>query len=117
MTSVDRAVDVDKVLPALDEEFDAIIGLAASLAPGDWERPTACPGWSVKDNLAHVIGTEAMLAGRPLPEVELGDASHLRNDIARFNEHWVESYRRGPRPPCSTTCEGSSPSGGRRWRP
>jgi uncharacterized protein (TIGR03083 family) len=75
MTSVDPAVDVDKVLPALDEQFDSILDLAASLGPDDWERPTACPGWSVKDNLAHVIGTEAMLAG---------------------NERWVESYRPGP---------------------
>src|SRR4029450_9307292 len=96
MTSVDRAVDVDKVLPALDEQFDAVISLAESLTPEDWERPTACPGWSVKDNLAHVIGTEAMLAGRPMPEVELGDVSHVRNDIGRFNEAWVESYRAAP---------------------
>src|SRR5262245_49637957 len=96
MTSVDPALDIDKVLPALDEEFDAILDLAASLEPDDWERPTACPGWSVKDNLAHVIGTEAMLAGRAMPDVELGEVSHLRNDIGRFNEHWVESYRPGP---------------------
>ncbi len=96
MTSVDRAVDVDKVLPALDEQFEAILGLAEGLSPEDWERPTACPGWSVKDHLAHVIGTEAMLAGRPAPEVELGDVSHVRNDIGRFNEMWDESYRPAP---------------------
>jgi uncharacterized protein (TIGR03083 family) len=96
MTRVDPVVDVDKVLPALDEQFDAIIGLAESLAPADWERPTACPGWSVKDHLAHVIGTEAMLAGRPAPEVEPSDVSHVRNDIGRFNEIWVESYRGAP---------------------
>ena len=96
MTSVDRAVDVDKVLPALDEQFDAIVELAESLAPEDWERTTACPGWTVKDNVAHVIGTEAMLAGRSTPEVELGDLSHVRNDIGRFNELWVERYRPEP---------------------
>src|SRR5262245_13080213 len=96
MTSVDMAVDVDKVLPALDEEFDSILDLAASLEPEDWARPTACPGWSVQADLAHVIGHEAMLAGRPTPDVELAEMSHLRNDIGRFNEHWVESYRPGP---------------------
>ncbi|HZM41802.1 MAG TPA: maleylpyruvate isomerase family mycothiol-dependent enzyme [Acidimicrobiales bacterium] len=96
MTSVDRAVDVDKVLPALDEQFDAIVELAESLAPEDWERTTACPGWTVKDNVAHVIGTEAMLAGRSTPEVELGDLPHVRNDIGRFNELWVERYRPEP---------------------
>lgn len=96
MTSVDTAVDVDKVLTALDEEFDAIVELAAGLDPADWERPTACPGWTVQDNLAHVIGIEAMLLGRPQPEVELGDLSHLRNDLARSNEVWVEGYRHRP---------------------
>jgi uncharacterized protein (TIGR03083 family) len=96
MTSVDTAVDVDKVLTALDEEFDAIVELAAGLGPEDWERPTACPGWTVQDHLAHVIGIEAMLQGRPQPEVELGDLSHLRNDFARVNEVWVEGYRHRP---------------------
>ncbi len=96
MTSVDTAVDVDKVLTALDEEFDAIVELAAGLGPEDWERPTACPGWTVQDHLAHVIGIEAMLQGRPQPEVELGDLSHLRNDFARANEVWVEGYRHRP---------------------
>lgn len=94
MTVVDR----DAVVAALDEEFDSVIGLAADLAPAEWDLPTACPGWTVKDNLSHVIGTEAMLLGRPAPDVDLpDDLPHVRNDIGRFNEQWVESYR--PRPP------------------
>lgn len=100
MTVVDR----DQVVATLDEAFDAVIALAEGLAPGEWDLPTACPGWSVKDNVSHVIGTEAMLLGRPLPEVELpDDLAHVRNDIGRFNEVWVETYR--PRRPAEVVAD------------
>ncbi len=90
MTTVDR----DAVVVALDDVFDGLVALAEDLGPDDWDRPTACPGWSVKDQVSHVIGTEAMLLGRPNPEVDLpDDLAHVRNDIGRFNEAWVEAYR------------------------
>jgi uncharacterized protein (TIGR03083 family) len=87
-------VDRDRVVAALDEEWEALIALGAELEPEDWERPTACPGWSVKDQYAHIIGTESMLLGRASPETDLpADLPHVHNDIGRFNEVWVESYR------------------------
>jgi uncharacterized protein (TIGR03083 family) len=87
-------VDRDAVVAALDEEFDALLALARELSTEQADLPTACPGWTVKDNLSHVIGTEAMLLGRPNPEVELpDDLPHVRNDIGRVNEQWVEWYR------------------------
>jgi uncharacterized protein (TIGR03083 family) len=64
--------------------------------PSLWRRPTDCPGWSVQDHFAHVIGTESMLLGRPTPGVEIGDPEHVRNDIGRANEQWVESFRARP---------------------
>jgi|SoiMethySBSTD1v2_1073268.scaffolds.fasta_scaffold418023_2 uncharacterized protein (TIGR03083 family) len=90
-------VDREAAIAALAEEWDALFALAADLAPDDWDRPTACPGWTVKDNLSHVLGTEAMLLGRPTPDVDISHRdADLRNDIARFNEHWVEAYRSRP---------------------
>jgi uncharacterized protein (TIGR03083 family) len=87
-------VDRDRVVAALDEEWDALIALGAELEPEDWQRPTACPGWSVKDQYAHIIGTESMLLGRASPEIDLpADLPHVHNDIGRFNEVWVEAYR------------------------
>ena len=94
MTIVDR----DAVVAALDEQFDAVVAIADDLGADDADRPTACPGWSVKDHLSHIVGTEAMLLGRDNPQVDLpDDLPHVRNDIGRFNEAWVEWYR--PRPP------------------
>ena len=87
-------VDRDHAVAVLDEQFDAVIALAEGLAPGDWDLPTACPGWSVKDNVVHVVSVEAMLLGRPTPEVALpDDLPHVRNDFGRVNEQWIESYR------------------------
>jgi uncharacterized protein (TIGR03083 family) len=87
-------LDRDRLVAVLDEQFDAVLDLARGLDDHEWDQPTACPGWSVKDNLVHVIGTEAMLLGRPTPEVDLpDDLPHVRNDIGRFNEQWIEAYR------------------------
>lgn len=90
-------VERDAAIAALAEEWDALFALAGDLGPDDWDRPTACPGWSVKDNVSHVLGTESMLLGRPTPDVDISHRDpELRNDIARFNEHWVEAYRSRP---------------------
>jgi uncharacterized protein (TIGR03083 family) len=92
-------VDRDQAIAVLDEQFDAVVALAEGLVPEEWDVPTACPGWSVKDNLVHVIGVEAMLLGRPTPEVTLPEElPHVRNDFGRVNEQWVESYRGRPIP-------------------
>lgn len=86
-------VDRSHIVAALDEVWDALVNLAAELAIEDWTAPTDCPGWTVKDIYAHIIGTESMLLGRPAPAVELpANLPHVRNDMGRFNETWVLSY-------------------------
>jgi uncharacterized protein (TIGR03083 family) len=81
----------------LDAAYDGFVGLAESLDPGDWAQPTACPGWSVQDNVSHVIGVESVLLGRPTPAVEVPDVlPHVRNELGRSNEMWVEAYRSRP---------------------
>jgi uncharacterized protein (TIGR03083 family) len=63
MTTVDR----EQTIAALDEQWDALTALAIDLAADDWDRPTACPGWSVKDVYSHIVGTESSLLGRSTP--------------------------------------------------
>ncbi|MGQ0823712.1 MAG: maleylpyruvate isomerase family mycothiol-dependent enzyme [Actinomycetota bacterium] len=67
--------------------------LCAPLTEEEWNLPTDCPGWTVRDHVAHMIGTENMLAGVQPPPVDLGDTPHVRNDIGKFNEQWVAVYR------------------------
>lgn len=46
---------------AANETWTAVGELISSLEPDDWNRPTPCVGWSVKDVLAHLGHVEGML--------------------------------------------------------
>ncbi len=57
--------------------IDAIAGCCARIdamcAPLDesgWRKPTALPGWDVKDVVAHLASLEAMFLGRDEPAHE-----------------------------------------------
>lgn len=87
-------VDRDHIVDALNEEWDALVGLAAELAPADWDQPTDLPGWTVKDCYAHIVGTESILLGRAAPDVEVpDDIPHVHNELGRANEAWVIAHR------------------------
>jgi uncharacterized protein (TIGR03083 family) len=46
---------------ASNEAWTSVGSLIASLEPNDWNRPTPCVGWSVKDVLAHLGHIEGIL--------------------------------------------------------
>jgi uncharacterized protein (TIGR03083 family) len=77
----------------LEEVWSSIARLGESLTEADWKAPTECPGWTVQDNLVHVLGIESVLLGRPQPDLPAPDAPYVKNDIGRSNEVWVEAYR------------------------
>jgi uncharacterized protein (TIGR03083 family) len=89
------SIPKDRTVAALGEVWASLDELLGELTDDDWRRPTPLPGWSVQDNVSHIVGTEAMLAGEPGPNIEIDrEASdHVRNDIGAFNEQWVESLR------------------------
>ena len=66
------------------------------IGPVQWELATDCPGWTVRGQLAHLIGIGRMLLGEapPPPRAILPD--HARNGYAELNEPWVEARRRIP---------------------
>jgi len=88
-------LDKDVVVPALAAEWASIDELLDSLTPAQWAAPTALPGWSVQDNVAHIIGTECLLAGRTAPpcDADVRGFAHVHNDIGAANETWVEGMR------------------------
>ncbi len=82
------------LISRLDEVWGDIVQLCDGLTDEQWATPTDCPGWTVKDNVAHMIGTERMLAGeQPEPAEGSGDQPHVRNDIGKVNEQWIAGYR------------------------
>jgi uncharacterized protein (TIGR03083 family) len=85
----------DATIDALVQEWASLVDLLEQLEPDEWDSPTPLPGWAVRDVVAHLIGTEAMLAGETAPEAAR-DATrppHVRNDIGEFNEQWVTVLR------------------------
>lgn len=82
-----------RVIEALKTEWETISNFCLELTDEEWDMNTDCSAWSVKDNLSHMIGTELFLTGQKLPDIDLGDTSHLKNDIAKMNELWVEERR------------------------
>ncbi|MGD0393385.1 MAG: maleylpyruvate isomerase family mycothiol-dependent enzyme [Acidimicrobiales bacterium] len=88
-THVDKAGSVD----LLRHQFRSLVAVCSSLSDEQWNVATCLPGWSVKDVLSHIIGTESMLAGVPAPSVDISHLDHMRNGVAESNEIWVESMR------------------------
>ena len=86
-------VDRNTIVAALTAEWETIAELCAGLDGEQWEAATDCPGWSVKDNVSHITGTERMLLGDPAPDVDVGQTPHVRNDIGRMNELWIAERR------------------------
>ena len=89
-------MDIDRVriLTGLAEAWGQWDAFADGLSDDDWATPSRCPGWTVQDNLAHITGTELMLDGRPMPDLEVS-GDHIKHPMATNNEKWVESFRSG----------------------
>ncbi len=47
-------MNIDEIRADLADEQAALDDVVATLAPGDWRRPTPAPGWTVADQLAHL---------------------------------------------------------------
>jgi uncharacterized protein (TIGR03083 family) len=89
------SIPKDRTVAALGEVWASLDDLLAGLTDDEWSQPTPLPGWSVQDNVSHIVGTEAMLSGEPGPSIEVDReaSAHVRNDIGVFNEQWVEALR------------------------
>ena len=88
----------DSVVDALTEEWRVIDALLAELDGDQWLAPSNLPGWTVHDIVSHLIGTESLLSGINPPSINLDVHAlpHVHNEIAAFNERWVEGLRRTP---------------------
>jgi uncharacterized protein (TIGR03083 family) len=85
------------------EEREAFLDLLASLTPAQWDAPTVCPGWSVKDTAAHLLGDDLSRLSRGRDRYSGGGfecmgqrdfAGQLLAYINDVNERWVASVRR-----------------------
>jgi uncharacterized protein (TIGR03083 family) len=84
----------EELIGGLAQVWSSLVALGEDLAPVDWEQPTDCPGWTVRDQYAHMIGTESALLGDPVPPPLT--AAHAHNRMGEVNEGWVDPLRGQP---------------------
>jgi uncharacterized protein (TIGR03083 family) len=87
---------VVELFPPLSRE---LIALLRSLQPTDWDQPTACSPWTVKDVAAHLLGGNlGRLWNRETestpPEKPVLDYTGLVNLINQDNQAWVQAAQR-----------------------
>ncbi|GAB2772239.1 maleylpyruvate isomerase family mycothiol-dependent enzyme [Streptomyces daliensis] len=91
---------------AWTESIEAISELVKPLAEGEWNRSTACPGWSVRDVVSHIIGLECELLGDPRPIHTLPrDIYHVVDEPSRHMEIQVDVRRHHTGPEMTSELE------------
>lgn len=90
--------DANGLIEAYGQTVQALLDLGQSMRDADFDRPTACPGWTVKDVYSHVVGVEALLSGAPTPEVTVPAYDHLTRPAQQVTEPMVEARRGTPGP-------------------
>jgi uncharacterized protein (TIGR03083 family) len=88
--------DMPGNVAAYEQTVRSTITLAETFGPAEWDLPTECPGWTVRDQVAHIIGVERMMLGDPEPEHTPAELSHVRNDFGRMLEVAVDARRTEP---------------------
>lgn len=88
---------LEEYVTALESTWSGLASACQGLSEPEWHAPTELAGWTVKDNVSHVVGIERLLLGEPLPDHTLpDDLPHVRNDFGRFMEVAVDVRRGRP---------------------
>src|SRR5215468_424856 len=96
-SSAGRTYMMDQGLVAKQEHvWDSIATLCTPFTEREWKTPTDCPGWSVQDQIAHIVGTESWLLGQPVPDHAPKDMRHVKNELGQWIEPWVDRCRPWP---------------------
>jgi uncharacterized protein (TIGR03083 family) len=87
------------VVDRFPEILDALLALLDELPAADWELPTACAGWSVKDIALHLLADDVGMLSRRrdryrAANVSIGGWDDLVAFINHQNRQWVETTRR-----------------------
>lgn len=82
-----------QLVDLLERVWSSYEDACGDLTEVQWKTPTDLPGWSVQDNVVHIVGIEASVLGRPAPDHSPAELPHVKNEIGQRNEIWVDSRR------------------------
>jgi uncharacterized protein (TIGR03083 family) len=98
-----------KLQPYIDawtHSIESVNDMVSPLTEGEWNRPTECPYWSVRDVVSHIIGFECELLGDPRPIHTLpSDLRHITSETARYTEVPVDIRRHHTGPEMTSELE------------
>lgn len=81
-------------LDLFEQTASSIDEVCSTFDDPDWELPTDLPGWTVKDNLSHLVHYEATAIGSPTPDdVDISAYDHVKDEFQAANERGVEFRR------------------------
>ncbi len=79
------------------EVFTDVYALTSDLDDVRANGITGCPGWSVRDHVAHIVDLESLLIGRPRAEHAVPEGlPYIRNPPGEFMEIGVDARRGMP---------------------
>ncbi len=77
----------------LEQVWRSIDKLCESFTKREWKLPTDCPGWTVQDSVVHLVDYESRMMQRQPPVHTPPERPHIKNDLGRRNEIWIDWYR------------------------
>ncbi|GAB3587286.1 maleylpyruvate isomerase family mycothiol-dependent enzyme [Calidifontibacter terrae] len=88
--------ELSRLIEAYSNTTQAVLELGLTCHDADFDTPTQCPGWTVKDQISHVVGLESTLGGAPAPDIEVPQHPWIKNEFGAFMETHVEARRSTP---------------------
>ena len=97
-----QPVEPIMIIDLFPQERKQLLELFSDLEAEDWERPTICPGWTVKDIGLHLLGDDIgyLSGGRDhfsnpfFRNKDLHEWESLVENINEANELWVKATAR-----------------------
>lgn len=80
--------------------LDALIHLLSDLSPEEWDRPTVCAGWNVKDVALHLLAVDISNLSRKrdgfsiTPQKPILNQQDLVDFINDLNQSWMSAGQR-----------------------
>lgn len=91
-----ESLDLRQVLALIRRQADGLADRLELLSDGDWTWPTACPGWSITDLVAH-LSSGIVVQRRAIEKGLRGDTSPAYRDAAE-RASWTASKQDLPPP-------------------
>jgi uncharacterized protein (TIGR03083 family) len=83
----------EPVVGALAQVWASVSEVGEAMGPSQWDLATDCPGWTVRDQISHLVGVERMLLGDDAPEPVAVVPDYVKNPFGEINEAWIQPRR------------------------